>query len=187
MKRQSDPHPRPEEGKGLPSQLVFAVEQLPPNPGGGGEVRQEVAECFDGEPTVVADLAQGVEGRVPSDGSASGYTAVVLGDMHVRDPVPGPPDRIRRVLFLDVGVEGIEVDATARMSDLIYKPNGLIQRIQVIELEPVDDFLGKDDPHLLGVLSYSVQVVDAASPLAFGWTSSCEDAERDLMRAAQDR
>src|ERR1700733_831372 len=107
--------------------------------------------------------------------------------MDVRDPVSRAPDRVRRIFLLDVRVEGIEMDPTARMPNLVHEPDGLVDRVQVIELATVDDFLREEDPRLLSVLRHSLQVVHAVLPLGFRRTSSREDAKRNLMGTTQDR
>ena len=81
------------------------------------------------------------------------------------DPIPGAPDGIRGMLLLDMGVERVEVNTTGGVPNLIHEADRLIQRVQVIELKPVDDFLCQYNAGLLGVLSYSPQMVDAALPL----------------------
>src|ERR1700733_12583939 len=107
--------------------------------------------------------------------------------MDVRAPISRAPDRVRRILLLDVRVEGIEMNPTARMPNLVHEPDCLDDRVQVIELETVDAFLCEEDPCLLGVLRYSLQVVNAALPLGFRRTSSREDTKRNLMGTTQDR
>src|SRR5882672_2835671 len=46
-------------------QLLLVLEQRPPDLRGGGEIRQEVAEGLNREPTVVADVTQRLECRIP--------------------------------------------------------------------------------------------------------------------------
>src|SRR6202034_54430 len=97
----------------------LALEQLAPDPRGGGQVRQEVAERLDGQPAVIADIPQRRERAVPCDTARSWHAAVVLRDVHVRDPRASPADRGGRILLLDVRVEGVEVDPAVRVVDLI--------------------------------------------------------------------
>src|SRR6267143_4295802 len=100
-------------------ELRLTVEQWTPDLGGRGEVRKKVAECLHREPAVVAGFSQGVECAIPRHAAGTGHAAVVHGNVDVGDTVPRTADRIRGVLLLDVGVEGIQMEAAVRVSDLV--------------------------------------------------------------------
>src|SRR2546428_1421114 len=106
--------------------------------------------------------------------------------MNGNDASARQANRRRGVLLLDVGVEGVEVDAAVEMADLVDETDGLVERIEVVELETVDDLLGQHDALALGVLRHLAEVLNAALPFVFGGPSTREDAERDLVRAAED-
>src|SRR5881409_2139423 len=108
-----------------------------------GVAFQEVAERLDGEPAVIPDDAQRTERRIPSHAPGSGNAAVVLRDMDVSDAIARSANRRRGVLLLDVRVEGVEVDAAVGMTNFVDETDGLVERIEVVELETVDDLLGQ--------------------------------------------
>jgi hypothetical protein len=99
-----------EEGECVTGQLFLVIEELSPDLGGGGEIREGIPECLHGEPAVVADVLERVECRVPGDAARSRHAPVVFGNVHVTDAAPRAPDGGRRILFLDMGVERIQVD-----------------------------------------------------------------------------
>src|SRR6266853_672413 len=95
-------------------ELLLTVEQWTPDLGSRGEVRKKVAECLHREPAVVAGFPQGVERAIPGHTAGTGHAAIVLGNVDVGNTVPRAPDCIRGVLLLDVGVEGIQMEAAVR-------------------------------------------------------------------------
>jgi len=121
-----------QERIGVGGKLVLALEQLAPDLRGGGQVRQEVAERLDRQPAVIADVAQRRERAVPGNAARSRYAAVVLRDVHVRDPRAGPADRGGRILLFDVRVEGVQVDAAVRVVDLVDAGDRLVEGVQVV-------------------------------------------------------
>ena len=96
-------------------------------------------------------------------------------------------DGSRRILLLDMGMKRIQVYAAIGMVHLIDEAYGLIQRVQVIDLESVDDFFGQQHARVGSVLGHAAQVPDAACPLLGGRPSPGEDAQGYLMRTAQQR
>src|SRR5215469_12778601 len=175
----------PEKGVRVAGELALVVEELPPDLGGGGEVRQEVPERLHGEPAVVADVPQRSERRVPGDAARSGHATVVFRDVNVGDAAPRPPDSGRRILLFDMGMERVQVDAAVGVPHLIDEADGLVERVQVVQLESVDHFLGQHHACAGGILGHAAQVSDAARPLLVGGAGAGEDAEGYLVRAAQ--
>src|SRR5207253_10020257 len=100
-----------QEGVSVTGQLFLVVEELSPDLGGGGEIREGIPECLHGEPAVVADVLERIECRVPGDAARSRHAPVVFRNVNVSDAAPRAPDGGRRLLFLNMGVEGIQVDA----------------------------------------------------------------------------
>ena len=82
-------------------------------------------------------------------------------------------------------MERIQVDLAVGVTHLIDEADGLVERVQVVQLEPVDDFFGQ--PHARGgrVLGHAAQVPDAARPLFVAGTGPGEDTQGYLVRAAQ--
>src|SRR5712692_3874057 len=116
-----------QEAERLGGELLLAVEQRPPDPGCGGQVRQEASKRFYGQPAVISDVAQCVERRVPKHAAASGHAAVVLRDVDVSYPVACTADRRRQVLLLDMRVKSVEVDAAVGMTDLVDETDSLVE------------------------------------------------------------
>ena len=86
-----------------------------------------------------------------------------------------------------MGVERIQVDAAVGVIHLIDEADALIERVQVVELEPVDDFFGQRHADRGRVLGHAAQVPDAARPLFVSGTGPGEDTQGYLVRAAQQR
>src|SRR5947207_1256661 len=176
-----------EEGEGIGGEVLFVVEQRPPDLGGRGQVGQEVSKGLDRQPSVVGHVAERLEGRLPGDAAAARHAAVVLGDMDVSDASSRPPDRGGRIFLLYVRMEGVEMDAAVGVADLVDQADGLVEDVEVVDLKTVHDLLGEDHPGPLRVFGNFAQVFDTAVPLFIGGAATGEHAERDLVRAAQDR
>ena len=62
-----------------------ALGKIAPDLRGGSEILQPAAERFDGQPVVIAALADRREGLGPRDVAAPGNAAIVLGDVDMDD------------------------------------------------------------------------------------------------------
>jgi hypothetical protein len=98
-------------------------------PGRGRQVRQRIAERFDGEPTVIANRTKHFEGGDLGHMTGTWHAAVVLSDVQVADPIACLSYGLSTRLLLTVRVERVEVDATVRLA-YSWRNETLRQRVR---------------------------------------------------------
>lgn len=76
-----------EEGEAIAGELEFILEHASPDFGGGGEFGESEAEGFDGAPTVVADVLDGLEDFGPFDITSAWGGAIIFADMDVVEDI----------------------------------------------------------------------------------------------------
>lgn len=123
-----------DEGEAFRVNLLGAGEEIAPDAGGGGEVRQCAAEGLDGHPAVVADLFEMLDLLDDVDVAAAGRATIVFGNVHMVELAGGEDgvDGSDGVLLLNVGVEGVVHRAEVRMIDALHVSGGLLHRVEKV-------------------------------------------------------
>src|SRR5690606_7910960 len=139
--------------------VAFAVDclgtfgEIAPDLGGGSEILQTAAEGFDGEPIVIAALADGGEGFLPGNVASPRHAAVVLRNMDVDDVPAVPCKGADRVGLFDIGVERVVHRPDIRPVDLVYMSAERVHRIEKVAFEPVKSLQADGDATLAGMIA----------------------------------
>src|SRR6266481_9498752 len=105
---------------------------VPPDGRCGGELAQRKAEALDGEPAVVIHSTQSFKHVVPLYMPCSRNAAIVLAGVNVLEVRRDFSKRMPEVLFLDVGMEGIEQNADPRLVKCFAQRYDVFRSIQEV-------------------------------------------------------
>ena len=109
-----------EEARTAARQFVLRRRQRPPDGGGLGDLDGAGGEGFDDHRAIVFDLLERIANADPVLMAGAGNAAIVLAGVEMAEPaLADQADRIRDALFLDIGVEGVDVNLVGGMADIV--------------------------------------------------------------------
>src|SRR5690606_26255692 len=89
--------------------------QIPPDARGGGNLLDAGAKTLNHQPAIVAGALDGWQHFVPMHLTRPGNPAIALAGVNVMQAIATGKDGRRRILLLNVCVEGVEEDAQLRV------------------------------------------------------------------------
>ncbi len=111
--------------------------QVSPDRGSSSQLRLRFRKGFDSQPSVITDFDQSRELAGPVNVSRPGNSSIIFRDVNVSEIHCDSTKCVPRMSFLDVGVEGIEVNLDVGFSNSMNQARGVLQCVKKVSLEPV--------------------------------------------------
>src|SRR6185312_460626 len=169
------------EGDGIGRLLDIA-----PDSGRGADIADVEAKTFDGQPAVVAHVAQSLKDALPVGMAAAGNAAVVFARVDMAEMPRHGANAGGDILLFDVGVEGVEQNADIGVIDFVAKARGIHGRIEEISFEAIQ-LLDRQRDAIGGErIADRLQTFDRPLPFIAGAASSGEIADRTVHGAGEN-
>ena len=175
------------EGDSLPAQFLGVAEDGSPDAGGGSQVRKELTERFDREPTVILDVLEAAEIVIPGNAATgAGNAAIVFRDMDVDAIGSEQIDRFAHVGFFDVAVKRVDHRLDVGMMNVFEELLCLGGGIDEILFESIQKFERDHHPDGLSIVSGGPEEFDRSGVLHLRRALAGEEAKSLGERAAHD-
>lgn len=130
-----------------------------PDRGGASNDFDVGGEGLDDNIALVPNLVQSADDRLPIDVVAPRCATIATARVEMAQELAGLQDRFGLVLFLDVHVEGIEVNLHGFAADSFHQLQRLVDRVEKIRLKAIQRLDAKLDAFALRVLSQWLEVL----------------------------